>query len=340
MDVSARMELFDLKQKYSFQTTPGVDQYNMPLYGINAYPYQTPVGGQSISYYPVYQGFLSPMFINGSEIPLATQRGDFFRAWPNYIQPLQQAGTGDGGTTYTLTLPFMPALQGHVDITGIIANGGSTDPIVGTAYQNNVPVTSVNPAVWVTTIGADGQPVVVYDSGQFLSSNQGLGFLTGDVATSWSSTENVVNYASGVINVTFDVAISAGVPINVQCYFQSQGMPTQALFYNNVLTLRTVPDTSYLVEVDAYLTPAAFLSTGAAIPFAYMCEYLARGAARKMLSDTGDTEQFFFYEPLFVEQEALVWKRSQRQVTSTRTQTIFSAPSSQSSGGNIIGQGT
>jgi hypothetical protein len=55
-----------------------------------------------------------------------------------------------------------------------------------------------------------------------------------------------------------------------------------------------------------------------------MCEYIARGAARKILADTGDTEQFMFYEPLFKEQETLVWKRSQRQFTATRTCTIFS----------------
>jgi len=51
------------------------------------------------------------------------------------------------------------------------------------------------------------------------------------------------------------------------------------------------------------LSPAAFLSTNQAAPFGYMCEYIARGAARKILSDTGDVEQFNFYEPLFMEQE-------------------------------------
>ena len=55
-----------------------------------------------------------------------------------------------------------------------------------------------------------------------------------------------------------------------------------------------------------------------------MCEYISRGAARKLLSDTGDWDQFDRYEPLFLEQEMLVWKRSQRQFTATRTDTIFS----------------
>ena len=32
MDVDARIQLFDLKTQYQFQTSPGVDRYNMPLY--------------------------------------------------------------------------------------------------------------------------------------------------------------------------------------------------------------------------------------------------------------------------------------------------------------------
>ena len=92
--------------------------------------------------------------------------------------------------------------------------------------------------------------------------------------------------------------------------------------------------------MDAYLTPAGFLATNAAIPFAYMSEYIARGAARKILSDTGDWEQFDRYEPLFLEQEQLVWKRSQRQITAGRTQTIYSQGINQGqSGFNNLGKG-
>ena len=102
------------------------------------------------------------------------------------------------------------------------------------------------------------------------------------------------------------------------------------------------PNDQYLVELDAYLTPAAFLDAESAIPFGYMSEYIARGAARKILADTGDTEQFAFYEPLFREQEMLVWKRSQRIQTSTRTPTIYSHGSGVGSygytnqGGNML----
>ena len=162
----------------------------------------------------------------------------------------------------------------------------------------------------------------------------------------YTTTLNTFNYNTGIANITFTdpttglaVNIPPGQQINAQCYLYNPGIPRAILFYNNILTLRTVPDTQYLVELEAYLSPAAFLSSGQAVQFAYMCEYLARGAARKILSDTGDSEQFAFYEPLFKEQETLVWKRSQRQFTATRTGTIFSDLQGQSNYNNI-GQGS
>jgi hypothetical protein len=141
---------------------------------------------------------------------------------------------------------------------------------------------------------------------------------------------NYVNYLTGEVNVQFTdengapLAIPSGNNINTQCRFFSCGLPRMVLYYNNTLTLRSPPDRQYTVELDAYLSPSAFLSSAAAVPFGYMSEYIARGAARKMLSDTENWASFDRYEALFIEQENLVWKRSQRQNTSTRTPTIFS----------------
>ena len=82
MDVDARMQLFDLKTRYQFQTTPGVDQYNMPLYNVQSQG----VGNASIGMYPVYQGFLGPAFINGVQVSFQTERNLFFRNFPNVVQ--------------------------------------------------------------------------------------------------------------------------------------------------------------------------------------------------------------------------------------------------------------
>ncbi len=347
MDIDARVQLFDLKTKYQFQTSPGVDRYNMPLYNI-----QTEPGNQIIGAYPVYQGFLDPCFINGIQVPLQTQKNAFFNIYPNVTQPLGIIGIGDGTSgPYTLTLPILPTsaptnppltgiIRGHIDTSGIIALGSNPiqdPPVVTSAAASTsipaVPVTSVDSAFFITSIDATGANVVVADSGQFLSGNVNYGLLMTPGAApfgnsvlsgGYSTTLNTINYFTNSVTLTFPVAIPSGNNITAQgLYFQS-GLPRSILFYNNVITLRSPPDQQYLVEMDAYLSPAAFLNTAAAIQFGYMAEYIARGAARKILSDTGDIEQFQFYEPLFREQELLVWKRSQRQWTSTRTQTLYS----------------
>lgn len=358
------MQLFDLKTKYQFQTVPGVDQYNMPLYNTNGYPTQIEPGNQLISYYPVYQGFLGPAWVNGIKAPFYTDLGAFTNLWPNYTQSVIQVGTGDGATTqFTLQIPFLSGLptapstifpgspfilRGHVDITGIIASQSQTDPIVVSALIPSspvssgspfVPVTSIYPAVYITATDVDNGPIVVSDSGQFFNTNQNLGLLTGNITSAWNATTNVVDYVRGIINVTFSSPPASGIPINAQCYYIQPGMPRAICFYNNILTLRPPCNIPYLVELEAYLSPAAFLAQSQSIPFAYMCEYIARGAARKILADTGDIEQFQFYEGLFREQEMLVWKRSQRQFTATRTGTIFSEFGSQSPINNYAGGG-
>ena len=356
MDVDARIQLFDLKKIYQFQTIPGFDQYNMPLYDV-----QTEEGSQSINFYPVYQIFQGPAYINGVEVLLQTQRSVFYNIYPKIVQQVVQVGTGNGTTgPYNLSFPIQPSnsnplnppiqyiLRGHVDMQGIISTGANEDPPLVTALEitNNqtfiqdVPVTNVFPSVYITSTASDGSNIVVSDSGQFLDGNLNYGLLmepgnapngnlplTNGPGDDYTITQNTINYFDGTIqNLFFPVAVPNGAQINAQFYFFQSGLPRAILVYNNVIILRSPPDRQYLVEIEVYMTPAAFLTGSNAIPFAYMSEYIARGAARKILADTGDVEQFNFYEPLFKEQEMLVWKRSQRQFTATRTQTIYSYP--------------
>lgn len=361
MDVDARIQLFDLKTKYQFVTTPGVDRYNMPLYNV-----QTEPGGQSIGMFPVYQGFLSPCYVNGIQVPFQTQKSQFENVWPNIVQNAPVIGVGNGTAgPYTLTFPIVPfnstplntplnaLIRGHVDITGIIATGVNVDPPFGSTLNTLIPSTSIDPAIFFSSTDANGNNIVVTDSGQFLfdganKANYGLLMAPGTapfgysaLSGGYSTTLNTINYLTGIAKVTFPVTIPIGTNINAQSYFFQSGLPRAVLYYNNVITLRSPPDQQYVIELEAYLSPAAFLNSPSAIPFGYMAEYIARGAARKILTDTGDIEQFQFYEPLFHEQELLVWKRSQRQWTATRTETIYSQGINQGqSGFNNIGGST
>ena len=299
-------------------------------------------------------------YCNGIQIPFYTERNAFYNIWPDYLQALSQVATGNGSKQdFTFTLPFFPAVPGHLDMTGVIAyvNSGNSyqDPIFAQKFTLNagniaIPTTSFYPGVYIVYTNVNGSNTVVTDSGVFFDSLNGsdlygMLMLQGNAPMGntplggnvYSTSANTVNYNTGVVNVSLPTAPAAGTPIQAQCYFYEQGLPRALLFYNNCIKLRNPPNTQYLIEIDAYLTPSAFLNSSYAIPFGYMAEYLARGAARKILADTGDVEQFTFYEPLFIEQERLVWKRSQRQFTSTRTGTIFSELGVQSNYNNIGG---
>ena len=376
MDVSASMQLFDLKTKYSFQTTPGIDRYNMPLYDIQTIVDPgNPQNDQIISYYPVYQGFLGPAYIDGVQVQFTTLQKTFYNTYPKITQYATNVSVGNGTTgPYTLQFPVSPGnqqlfntpinalLRGNVDITGVIANAQSTgtlqDPIFGSTLNMNIPSTSIDSAIYFTSQDAFGNNVVVQDSGQFLldsSMNRQINYgllmtpgnapfgysaLSNGSTPPYSTTQNTINYLTGVAtNVYFPVAIPLGVNINAQCLFFQSGLPRTILYYNSTLVLRNPPAYQYLVELDAYLTPAAFLNTTQSIQFAYMSEYIARGAARKIMSDTGDIEQLNFYEKFFLEQEALVHIRSQRQFTSTRTPTIYSQGMGFGGNGGIGQQG-
>jgi hypothetical protein len=356
MDIQARIQLFDFKTNYQFQTQPGVDQYNMPLYNLQI---EGSNPTSSINYYPVYQGFLSPAYINGIQVPIQTEQNTFYNR-PNVVQQLPVIAVGNGTAgPYNFQFPIVAnfntppnpptngILRGHVDLQGVIDFAMSPgnvyqDPPIVTTFNTAIPTTSVDPGVWITSIAADGSNIVITDSGQFQMGNVNNGLLMqpgqapfgnlalpNDYGTSVTP-NNVVNYLSGTVtNLYFPQAIPSGNNINAQCFFFQSGLPRGILFYNNSIILRSPPDQSYLVELTAYLTPCAYLNGSSAVQFAYMAEYIARGAARKILADTGDIEQFNFYEPLFKEQETLVWKRSQRQFTATRTGTIYSEGISQ-----------
>lgn len=365
-DMDARIQLFDVKKKYQFMTTPGVDRYNMPLYDVQTE--NVIEAPKNINFYPVFQGFLSPCYVNGINCALQTQKTEFFNIWPNILQPYPAVAVGDGGATYTIQLPILPfvpppnppinaIIRGHVDIQGIIATGQNIDPpsSISNLFNTKIPVTSVDARVFITSLDSQGNNVVVTDSGQFLGTNSNYGLLMepgnapfGNLPLSgnvYSTTQNTINYLTGTINVTFPTNIPAGNNINVSCYFFQSGLPRAMLFYNNTLTLRNVPAAQYLIELDGYLSPAAFLNTTDAVPFGYMSEYIARGAARKLLADTGDKEQFGAVgdpstnEAMFREQETLVWKRSQRQWTATRTQSIYSQGLDQGQMGNPYNNG-
>lgn len=287
-DMPERLQLFELKRQYTFETVPNVFEYQFP--------------------YRNYQNLRQPAYCDGVLLGFYESNEQFYNVFPELVQnevPLLADGTNG---PFDITVARTPILRGFTDDLG-----------------------NLLPYVFITTIDNAGEQMYVVDDG-----NGNL--IQTDATFQYGPNGNpqpvvpvgTVDYATGVMtNIIFPNPTVADGNINVQTSPFSAGFPRIILFFNNTLKLYPVPARPYKIQIDAYITPAQFMSTDSAVPFAYMTEYIARGAARKILSDNADYEQFEFYERLFREQEALVLRRTSRQKAIERTPTIFSQQTSQ-----------
>lgn len=263
-DVPYRIQQFELKTQYSFETQANIDRYNLPI--------------------DTYNSILTPAFIDGLQIVMMQSTDQFSKLFPSLYFNGTFA-TGSGVANYAFTFTQTPFIRGHTDVLG-----------------------NLSPSVFITGTTATGVQLVATDDGNGNLIGGGTG---------------TVNYINGQVNVTFSAPIAAGNPINMQAIPYTGGRPTAVLFFNNVFTFRVVPRQAYLAVFDAYLTPAAFLNSSAAVTFNWMADYLAHGTARRILKDLGDQDQLQLYEPFFYEQERQVLRRTTRQNSNTRTSTIF-----------------
>lgn len=286
-DMPERIQLFELTRQYVFETQRNIFMYQAPFYFDS--------NGRNTGV-PLYQNFRPPAYADGVQMGYYQTNDQFYKIFPELVQnEVPILGDGTVGP-YTVTLGRTPILRGFTDDLGYL-----------------------EPYVFVTALDTTGTQRYIVDNGQ--------GILIQTDATFQSTIVNnagTVDYDTGAMQFTFDQAIPSGNDINVQTSPFSSGFPRLMQFYNNIFRLYPVPDRPYKIEIDANITPAQFLDTSDSVPFAYMSEYIARGAAQKILSDNADFEQYAFYQPIFREQENLVLRRTSRQRAIERTPTIFS----------------
>jgi len=287
-DMPERLQLFEMKRQYTFETQANIFEYQFP--------------------YQQYQMVMQPVYCDGIEIGYYQSNDQFYKVFPELVlneTPIQ--GNGTAGP-YTITFSRNPVLRGFTDDLG-----------------------NLLPYVFISALDANNTQQMIIDDGVgnlILADSLGHPLFNPD-GSYIPAGAGTVNYVTGVAsNFTFGNLIPAGVNIEAQSSPYSAGTPRICLFFNNILKLYPVPDRAYKIQLDCYITPSQFLDTTSSVPFAYMAEYLARGAAQKILSDTGDYEQFQFYEPLFRQQENFVLRRTSRQRSNQRTPTIFASQTS------------
>jgi len=244
------------------------------------------INGENIPIVNVYYNLEPPAYIAGYQSFWSQDNEQFFRIYPK-LADITTTITGDGTPgPYAFTLTNIPVLQRSLTI-------GAVDDSDTTIKLIDIPA---------------GR-----STGTWLNSN---------TETAQTGT---INYITGVGTVTFTNNIPSGNEITITSVPYAANRPQACLFYNNILTLRPVPDKVYPIIINAYKTPTAFLSTpNTQQPeLRQWWQFLAFGAAKKIFEDVNDMDGVNGIMPGFKEQERLVLRRSIVQQTNQRSATIY-----------------
>lgn len=241
-------------------------------------------GSSDVPVTEVYTDLSPPAYIAGYEGFWSQNRAQFFRTYPS-LSFISSTVTGDGGPgPYTLTFANTPVLQYKVTVGAI----DDTDVAVNCV---DLPTNRTN--------------------GTWLISNTNVP-VTGSI-----------NYLTGAVTVTFSNNIPSGNDVTFTAVPYVASRPQAVLYYDDILTLRPVPDASYLVQINAFQRPSALLASGDNPTLRQWWQYLAYGAAKKIFEDSQDMEGVAAIMGGLREQERLVLRRTIVQQTPQRTATIY-----------------
>lgn len=293
------LRLFDLRRTFSFFTSPNIEQYytntdnmNDPLYNFK--------NAIVNSHTPVYVGGFKAYFTQS--------RDEFFRYW-NQVQQKVTIGTGDGVTTnFSGTLDNIPVQARSVLFTSVDATG------LGQQLQD-VPLVSA-------VAGQEGSELI----------NGNLYDPRGAVPTAPTVViaANTINYVTGVYNITFTVAPAAGELVEAQVIPYQAARPTAVLYFDNTFTVRPIPDNSYEIKIEANVRPSALVSDTDGPNLEQQWQFIAYGAAIKILQDLTDLDTVEQLMPEFERQKIFVLRNTLNQMEDTRAETLFSQPGQRS----------
>lgn len=293
-DFPSILKLIDLRRTFTFFTTPNIDTY-----------YTNPNASSNDPMSDFKNLILSsedPVFIDGYRSYFTLSEADFYRLWPKVRQKLT-IGTGDGVTTnFSGTLTNIPVAPRLVLFSSIDANG------VGQQLEDRPLVSATAGQLGVETINGN-----LYDPRGTVPQ-----YPTVVIAA------NTINYKTGVYSITFSVAPAAGETVYAHVFPYAAGRPTCVLFYNNTFTVRPIPDDSYPVTVECYVRPTELLSATQEPELEQHWQFIAYGAAIKLMQWFTDTDTVAQLMPEFERQQEMVLNRTLEQMSGERSATIFS----------------
>jgi len=239
----------------------------------------------------VYTTVHTPAYIDGYDAKLSQSEAEFYGIYPKTSSVKALVATGDGAT---------------VDFDGTL----SAHPVT----QENVMFTSVD---------ANGNGIILVDEPE-IDPVTGQRGVNGDlIVPNAVAAVGTINYYTGVYDLTFPVAPDDGATIYSHTLPYSAARPNTILYYNNIFTVRPIPDKVYKITMEAYKRPTELLFDDQVPGLEQWASYIAYGAAKKVFEDRMDTESIEKIMPEFKQQEILCLRRTIVQQSDERTDTIY-----------------
>jgi len=194
--------------------------------------------------------------------------------------------------------------------TSQISTGNGT---VG-PYSGSYQYTPIEPETAViSTIDINGNSLTAIDDGN--------GTFTGDVVVG-----STIDYETGAVaNLNFTTAATTGEPIYLSANNYIVGRPFAMLYFNNEFRFWPFPDKAYTFEIVAFPNLAATSSTGGGdFPeLKQWADFIAYGTSLKIFTDNMDMNSYGNIKILFDEAKRLAERRTMKQLSNQRVQTIY-----------------
>jgi hypothetical protein len=313
-DFPNAVKLFDLRKTVTWYCEPYIDTYQTDNTVI-------PVTNPLYNFKQKYVAVEPPVYVAGYRAGYYQSREQFYGEWPQ-IDSIIQIAVGDGATT---------VFAGYIN--------GAPQPPAGPGVNVAQPFLQNN--VLISSIDTNGNGIAIIDSP--------INSLTGNLVPALGPNSlpplGTINYITGAYTLNTGAPLgqipALGAPINAQVYYYVPSRPLCVLWFDDEFILRPVPDQPYQINLEVYAQPTALLEDPNAMPDIWQWwQYIAYGAARKVLQLRFDYDSLALIEPEFLRQQSLVLTKTVMQNTTQRVQTIYSQQDNMGGGwGNWNGYG-
>lgn len=326
-DFPEHLRTFNYHETFTFTCNPYQDVYPVnitnPAYSANPL----------FNFQNLYLTVNPPLYIAGFQQQYTQSQEQFFGIYPK-IQSINQFTFGDGITT---------TFTGQINSQQAIIAPGQN--INASLLQNQVLFSSLD----ANNNGLAMVDVPVVNTNNGWPTTQGNLYPEGNLPTTPPTVvnpNNTVNYVTGAFTVTFQTATAGGPvntapganqPVSSQSVQVQAARPQMMLYFDNAFTLRPVPDQPYMIQFEVFKRPIALDQVNNTNPdLEEYWQFIAYGAARKVLQDRLDMDTVALLEPEYNQQLRLVLRRT---IVQNKTQRVATIYTENSDGANVFGWG-